>query len=130
MAQVASRSAEIAHLNTRIVAISFGTPAWVQAWRDTTTALFPVWLDAERVAYAAYGLRRSVRASWGVRNLWYYAKAIARGTKLQPFRGDTAQLGGNFIIDRQGVVRFAYPSRDPTDRPHVEQLLNVLRGLA
>jgi hypothetical protein len=38
-------------------------------------------------------------------------------------------MGGDFVIDIDSTVRFAYRSQDPTDRPPVEALLEVLRDL-
>lgn len=130
MAQVASLSAEIATLNTNIVAISFGTPYWANAWLETTQSPFPLWLDPQRKSYAVYGMTRSYWAPRGPKIVLYYMRAILfRGQKLQPSRGDTHQLGGNFIIDKNSVVRLAYPSRDPTDRPSAEQLMGLLHDL-
>ena len=129
MAQVVPFSAEIDSLNTNIVAVSFGTPQWVDAWLQVTGAQFPVWLDDSKQSYAAYQLTHRERASWSAKNLWYYARALARGEQLQGYRGDINQLGGNFIVDRHGMVRFAHPSQDPTDRPAVEEMLTVLRTL-
>lgn len=122
-------SAEIKSLNTNIVAVSFGTPQWVDGWLQVTGADFPVWLDPNKQSYEKYGLTSSASAAWGPKNLWYYAKALARGEKLQGNRGDTSQLGGNFIVDRNGIVRFAYPSKDPTDRPPIEKLISTLHQI-
>ena len=44
-------------------------------------------------------------------------------------QGHSGQLGGDCIIDRDGIVRFAYRSRDPADRPPMEQLMAVLHEL-
>ena len=129
MAQVVPFVEEIERLNGRIVAVSFGTPYWANAWLEETQAPFPVWLDPEKKSYALYGLSRSARGAWGVKNLWFYAQALARGQKLQGNRGETDQMGGNFIIDSQGIVRFAYPSQDPTDRPPISQLIEILATL-
>ena len=35
-------------------------------------------------------------------------------------------MGGDFIIDTDGVGRFAYRSENPTDRPPVEALMKAL----
>ena len=51
------------------------------------------------------------------------------GRRWRGIQGDSAQLGGDFIVDADGIVRLAYRSRDPTDRPLVEQLLTVLNQL-
>lgn len=114
---------------TSIVAISFGKPDWAQIWLKAVAAPFPIWLDAERRAYRAYGLEKSMFRSWGLNNLRYYARALLAGQKLQGYQGDVNQLGGNVIVDRQGIVRFSYPSRDPTDRPSIAALLGVLQQL-
>ena len=129
MAQFVPFYAEIEALNTTVVAVSFGTPYWAKAWLQETQAPVSVWLDPEKASYQVYGLERSVWRSWGIKNLWFYARALARGEKLQEKRGDTDQLGGNFIVDSQGIVRFAYPSRDPTDRPELEEMMAVLRNM-
>ncbi len=129
MAQVVPFTEEINSLNTNIVAVSFGTPYWANAWLEETQAPFPVWLDVEKQSYELYGMTSSALRAWGIRNLWYYAQAIAKGEQLKEHRGDTSQMGGNFIVDQKGIVQFAYPSKNPTDRPQISQLLNTLRQL-
>ncbi len=129
MAQVVAHHADFKSKNIHIVAVSFGTPDWAKMWLEQTQAPIDIWLDATRNSYAAYGLTSSVWASWGPRNLLYYAKALWRGDKLQEHRGDTNQLGGNFIVDHNGIVRFAYRSKDPTDRPSVAELLEAIDSI-
>lgn len=124
-----THTADFAALNTNIVAISFGTPYWAQAWLEETGVDFPIWLDPDRKAYQAFGLERSLGRAWGPRTLLYYARALLRGETLKEKRGDTDQMGGDFIIDSQGVVRFAYRSQDPTDRPAIEELLRAAKEL-
>ena len=116
-------------MGAEIVAVSFGTPYWANVWLQETGAPFPLLLDPKRDAYHAYGLQSSVFRSWMPQNLWYYAKAIWEGREMFGKRGNPHQLGGDFIVDRQGIVRLAHPSRDPTDRPDVVTLLRVLEGL-
>ena len=133
MAQVVSRYDEFQALDVRVAAISFGIAYWAQVWMAETDAPFPVWLDPDRASYDAYGLEASLWRAWGWRNLRYYATALLKGEKLHSHygrnRGDTDQLGGNFIVDGRGVLRFAYPSRDPTDRPSIEDMLKALKKI-
>ena len=129
MAQVVPLYPEIDALNTNVVAVSFGIEYWARMWMQETNSPFPVLLDPERGSYTAYGLDSSFWRAWGPRNMLYYAKALLRGKKLQEHRGDTDQMGGNFIVDAEGVVRFTYPSRDPTDRPGIGELMDVLTTL-
>lgn len=123
MAQVAAHLEEFKQLDMQIVTISFVGEPFASAWLQETQSPFLFLLDEGRSVYQAYGLTRSVRGSWGPRNLWYYAKAVANGRETYGKRGDPNQLGGDFIVDAQGVVRYAHPSREPTDRPSVMKLL-------
>ena len=129
MAQVVPFAEEINSLNTDIVAVSFGTPYWANVWLEETEAPFPIWLDPEKESYEVYGMITSKWAAWGPANLWFYAKAFMRGEKTKGDRGETGQMGGNFIVDKNGIVRFAYPSKNPTDRPEVAKLMQVLRKI-
>ena len=129
MAQVVSHQGEFEALDTKVVTLSFSAEQWARAWLQETQSPFPLLLDPERNAYRAYGLEHSYLRSWNVRAISYYVRALLHGAKWRGIRGDSGQLGGDFVIDRQGIVRFAYTSHDPTDRPTVDQLLTALRQL-
>lgn len=77
----------------------------------------------------AYGLEHSLRHSWNLKTVWRYLQLFHQGYRWRGIQGDSGQLGGDFIVDTQGLIRLAYRSHDPTDRPAIEQLLAVLRGL-
>jgi len=127
--QLAPLHQEFAALNTQVFTVTFGHPYWAQAWLQETQSPFPVLLDPTQDVYQHFGLDHSAVRSWSVKTLLYYARALMRGEKLIEKRGDTHQLGGNFIIDNQGVVQFVYPSRDPTDRPTIAAMMTVLKRL-
>jgi peroxiredoxin len=120
---------EFEKLNTRVFIISFGTFPAVQKWLEDTCPNFTVLIDKDRSLYKAYGLNRSYWRSRNLRTRWHYFKAWLQGKKSKTYaeHEDTSQLGGDFIIDKNGIIQFAYPSHDPTDRPVVESLLEVLR---
>ena len=87
---------------------------------------YPVVCDPGRAAYRAFGLDRTnwltiFRPDVTAGYLW----KILTGTRPRlPYRGeDVLQLGGDFILDRDRRVVFAYASRTPTDRPAVDQLV-------
>jgi hypothetical protein len=52
-----------------------------------------------------------------------------RGEFYDSHGDDTSQLGGDFIVDRNGILRLVHPSHDPTDRPSVEKLIEILNAL-
>ena len=98
--------------------------------RDTCNS-FDVLLDVERSTYRDYQLDSSRWRSWSPRTLWTYAKLLASGRRMLPKdeETDTSQLGGDFIIDSQGIIRLAYRSHDPADRPPVDDLVEILENI-
>lgn len=45
-------------------------------------------------------------------------------------QGDPRQLGGDVIVDAEGVIRLIHRSKDPVDRLPVDRLLAVLHKVA
>lgn len=130
MAQLCQFEQEFNQLNTRIMIISFGTLPAVLAWLRETCATFEVLLDREREVYKAYGLERSFWRSRNLKTIWkVVTHKLAGRPSYESYGDDTTQLGGDFIVDRNGILRLAYPSHDPTDRPSAQSLLGFLRQL-
>ncbi len=106
--------------------VSFASPELAAHWQEATHFPFPLLLDPERRAYAAFGLGSSVLAAWHPKMFLYYFRLLAKGRKLMPVKGDPYQLGGDFLIDQQGMILLAHPSDDPADRPLVSEILSDL----
>lgn len=113
-----------------VVLISFGAQGLAAGWIAETGVPFDLWLDPDRSAYRAYGLERSLRRSWAPRVWWAYARLMASGHTWRGIQGDSGQLGGDFIVGPDGLIRYAHRSKDPTDRPGVEEMVQLLAGRA
>ncbi len=109
--------------------ISFGKPYWARIWQERTDVPFPLLLDQERKVYADYGLQSSLLGNLSPGTLWHYAKQILRGNLPRFDRGRIDQMGGDFVIDSAGHVRYVHRSTTPTDRPPVDDLLEAIREL-
>jgi hypothetical protein len=57
------------------------------------------------------------------------ASALAKGIVQGQATGDTHMLPGTFIIDRAGIVRYAYYSAHAGDNPAIPELLEAARSL-
>ena len=102
----------------------------LQQWMNETCHSFEVLLDRDRTVYKVYQLERSRLRSWHPRVIWIYIKRwLQHGTFYDSHGDDTSQLGGDFIVDKSGILRLVHPSRDPTDRPSVDDLLKTLKTL-
>jgi hypothetical protein len=126
VAQLRQHTSDLEALKTNVVIISFGSPYNAQLWEKETQSKFTLLLDPERNAYRAYGLERSMLRSWGLNTFLTYSRLMLSGRKWRGIQGDSSQLGGDFIVNANGIIRLAYYSRDPSDRPSVNQLLDIL----
>jgi peroxiredoxin len=106
--------------------IAFSSTQLAQAWITETKTTFQFLLDPVRKAYQAYGLDSSLWRSWSPKIWFEYARLMALGRKWRGIQGDSGQLGGDFIINQKGIIRMAYRSHDPADRPAVSDILNAL----
>jgi hypothetical protein len=111
-----------------VVVIAFSAPGYVAAYQRERLAPLTVLIDEERVAYRAYGLGRgSVWKVWGPKVWWAYLQLIRRGRRFQRPIEDTLQLGGDFVVGRDGRLVCAFLSADPDDRPSVDDLTAAVR---
>jgi peroxiredoxin len=124
--QLYRRRDELKALDAEVLLVTFSSAEQARLWRRETGIEFPMLIDSERSAYRAYGLRSSRWRAWQPRVWLRYARMMLNGWKWRGIRDDPHQLGGDFIVDASGALRFAYRSADPTDRPDVDTLLAVL----
>jgi hypothetical protein len=63
------------------------------------------------------------------RTLLAAARLVWRAKRLYRPIGDILQVGGDVVVDRAGIVRYAHSSEDPTDRPEAAELLRLIADL-
>jgi hypothetical protein len=114
-----------------VLVITMSKPEALGRYLKMRAFPFPVVGDPERAAYSAFGLQRT---SWGT---VFRPDVLARFTGLilrgwlprRPGEGeDVLQLGGDFVLDARQRVIYAYCSKEPTDRPTIEELLNAVQS--
>jgi peroxiredoxin len=118
---------------TSVIVVSFDSADRVEQFQDRLRLPFTFALDHERRAYAAFGLgRASLLRTYGYPEVvGFYARALLRGRIPDLHRRqDRRQLGGDFVIDRDGVVFFAHPERGPEDRADVLELIRAAERAA
>jgi hypothetical protein len=129
VAQLCQYQDELQQLHTEVLIITFGALPLARTWVEETCAPFRLLLDPEREVYHAYGLESSLLRSWNLRTVRYYVEIMRKGRQWRGIQGDSSQLGGDFVVDSEGITRLAYRSQDATDRPAVEKLLSILGRL-
>ena len=122
----------IARAGGSVVFVAHDTPQRVGAGLLRGIDLpWPVLVDLDRIAYRAWGLRRaSFRTVWLDPTVWArYGRLLLGGQRLRRLGGDTLQLGGDFVLDADGVITWARPQH-ADDRPPVGVLLAELERAA
>ncbi len=100
------------------------------AYARETQLSWPLLVDGDRTLYSAYGMERG---SWwniyGPASCWAYLKLLARGRSLRKPGSDVDQLGGDVLIDPDGIVRIHHVGSGPADRPAISTLFDaIVRG--
>lgn len=112
-------------LNVETRVVTFDADFLAMAYVKRMEMTWPLLLDPERQLYEAYGM---IRGSWwdiyGLTSIWKYLQLIFRGRLPGRPGKDWQQLGGDILIDPDGIVRLRCISTDPHDRPGVESILN------
>ncbi len=121
------RYTEIQTLGGVVVGVSFESRDRLFQMSRQMRLPFPVLSDPEKDAYRAFGLSSGkLRRIFGPGTIWAYAKLLAAGQMYHFRRSDFLQLGGDFVIDAAGFVRYEYRSGAPHDRPLVDQIIALL----
>ena len=85
-------------------------------------------IDEERTLYRSYGMDRGeFRNIYGPASVWSYAKLLSRGRRLSLPVSDVRQLGGDVLIDPDGIVQIHHVGSGPADRPEISALLEPVQ---
>jgi peroxiredoxin len=111
-----------------VAIVTVDAPAQVAALCQRYQCEFPCLSDPRAEAYRAFGLERGGVAQVLTPRIAFRAAAAAlKGNYGGPI-GDIFQMGGTFVIDREGVVRYCYRNRDAADNAPVAEVLASLRA--
>lgn len=111
---------------TDVVVVTFTEPERLGGYLATNDLPFPVLIDKDRAAYSSYGLARaSLARVWGLRAARRYIQLFRQGgwRDLRRPVEDTRQLGGDFVVDPDGVLVYGFWGEGPDDRPSVDELI-------
>jgi hypothetical protein len=112
-----------------VVLITFTRQRNLRGFRHQLGLAYPVLADETRAVYRAYGLGRGPWwRIWSLRTLRAYARLLRSGRRLSRATEDTRQLGGDFVLDPNGVLAYVYRSSRPDDRPPVHELITAVRS--
>ena len=127
MLQLQQASDEFERRGVQVLVVTFEKPVHARQYSADFSLRWPLLIDQDRRLYAAYGMEAGQwRKLLGPKACLTYARLLVRGRRLRRVHGDVRQLGGNVVIDAEGVVRFHHVAHSPADRPDVTELLGVI----
>ena len=110
-----------------VAVVTFGDADRLAAHRAHLGVPFAVLGDPARDTYRAYGLERaSLRAIYRPATVRRYVELVRRGRRVRRPTEDTRQLGGDFVVGPEGILRFAYRPVAPDDRPSAAAIVAAL----
>lgn len=132
VAQLREVYPELQSLGVEIATMTMGRPDMTREFCRQQDIPFACLADPERQVYQAYGLIDSLIGATHPTTWLSYARSVLRGHLPAPMPLGTphGQLSGAFLIDQQGVVRFAHRNQTAADNPSNEQLLAAVHQLA
>jgi hypothetical protein len=113
------------HRNIDVAVVTFDADVMAKNYVKQTQLPWPLLIDADQSVYRAYRLDRGDWWSiYGPAAILGHMKLIfLHGRSIQRPGSDFRQLGGDILIDPEGIVRFHYASVSPHDRPSVAEIL-------
>ena len=103
--------------------VTFEDRSAATAYIGQTGVGFPILIDENRDLYRAYGLERAkLRHLIGPTTLGAYAREAMAGVFPRRPVADTAQQGGNVLIDPTGIVRYHHIGAGSGYRPSLEEI--------
>jgi len=110
-----------------LVFVGNGNRHFARAFRDELGIKAPIYVDTQRGAYAALGMRRGFGATVGslaaVKNA---ARALRKGFRQGSVQGDAWQLGGVLVVRPGGEIAYRHLSRTAGDHPPVADILAAI----
>jgi len=122
---------EIAKSHGRIAVVSFASPDHLKRFADALVHPY-LWLaDPGRLSYGHLGLKRGgLFAVAPPRVVTGYIRFMLRGKLWHPEQLDIAQMGGDFVFDRDGNVTLRHVSSSSDDRPSMNTVMSAFRRAA
>jgi hypothetical protein len=124
--QVHRERGRIVEKGADLVFVGNGSREQARAFREEFGIAAPLYVDPERRAYAALGMRRGLGPRAALATARNSLRALRAGFRQVGVQGDAWQLGGVLVVRPGGVVAYRYLSAAAGDHPPVDDLLAAI----
>jgi hypothetical protein len=128
LSQLRQEQNELVERGVDVKVITFDDPQLANPYAESLLGEWPLLLDSDRSLYRRYGFERgSWSAIYGVSSVVRYLGLILSGHRPGRPGKDWRQLGGDVLVDPEGIVRIHHVCKTPHDRPTIEDLLLAIK---
>jgi peroxiredoxin len=120
---------ELERFGARVLLVAYDEQALLEAKMLRGIEVgFPILIDPSKETYWRWGMGRGnvFTAMLSPKLNVRYAKLLLKGEPFLGLAPDMFQLGGDFVVDREGRIAFAHIMRDNGDRAPVSDLITKL----
>ena len=115
-------------MGAEVCVVTFEALPTAKDYVRQTQLPWPLLVDESRSLYKAYSMQRGDAWNiYGPASIWVYMKLLVRGRRLRKPGSDVHQLGGDILIDPNGVVQIHHVGAGPADRPAVSTLIQRMK---
>jgi hypothetical protein len=127
LAQLEQHKDLIQAAGLKVVAVGIGEPKHAAHWCGKLAPSAACLVNKTVDVHRAYGLSRGgFRTMLNPKLYTASFRAAAAGFSQGEATGDIAMLGGIFVVDRQGIIRYAYANEVAGDYPPIPDLLKAI----
>jgi peroxiredoxin len=114
-----------------VVLVGLGRPEQARDFCQRRRVSFACVVRPDRAVHRSYGLRRGNLNQLAGPRVWApWLRDQVTGKYQGRFgQGDVAQLPGTFVVDTEGVIRFAHRGRRSNDNPAIDDIVGALASL-
>lgn len=115
----------------QVVTVGMGEPKHAARYCGKFAPSITCLADESHAAYATYGLHEaSGRTLLSADLMKAGMRAFQQGHRqtANEAGGNKRMLPGTFIVDAQGIVKYAYYSKHPGDHPHPDEVIRAATG--
>lgn len=128
LAQLEQGKAQFADARLQIVAVAMGQPKHNRQFCGTLAPSIMCVTHETTEPYMAYGLSQATMGQFASLNVAANGmKAAMEGHTVGVVYGDVKMMPGTFIVDVQGKVAWVHYSKDVSDHPSNEMILEAAR---
>jgi peroxiredoxin len=121
---------ELANAKLQVVSVAMGEPKHAERYCGKLAPSMTCLTNETTMPYETYGLQQGKLGElMSPAVIVASVRALARGSSQGKAIGDVKMLPGTFIVDKQGIIQYAYYSRHAGDHPKIADLIAAANTL-